>query len=180
MLLKLKKHVPNILTVSRLPLAALIGWLIFSDYLQWALVPLIVSLATDILDGHLARRWGVESRFGYVADHVVDKISIIPYGYLFWNLIPRELFFLLSASKLSVLVVSVWIFFWKIRVSWPNIYGRLAFGFVAGSAGVLMLGHGLSVWPIFYGLAIGVLAAALILRLIGFWELRSNLVQVDE
>jgi CDP-diacylglycerol--glycerol-3-phosphate 3-phosphatidyltransferase len=86
------RHVPNILTLSRLMLAVAffvvlspwqyekspaprgyaIDWWLFS-----AAVLFIVAAITDAVDGHLARRWGVVSVFGRVMDPFADKLLII-------------------------------------------------------------------------------------------------------
>lgn len=86
------RHVPNLLTVSRLILAAAffavlipwqyekspaprghgVDWWAFSSALLF-----IVAALTDALDGHLARRWGVVSVFGRVMDPFADKLLVI-------------------------------------------------------------------------------------------------------
>ena len=86
------RHVPNILTISRLLLAAAffvvlspwqyekspaphgrgVDWWLFS-----AAILFIIAAVTDALDGHLARKWGVVSVFGRVMDPFADKLLII-------------------------------------------------------------------------------------------------------
>lgn len=62
----MKYHVPNILTLSRLPVAVAV--LVTGSREQWqmAAVLLLVGLATDALDGHFARRFNATSRVGEV------------------------------------------------------------------------------------------------------------------
>ncbi len=86
------RHVPNILTLSRLLLAAAffvvlspwqyenskaprglgVDWWLFASAILF-----IVAAVTDALDGHLARKWGVVSVFGRVMDPFADKLLII-------------------------------------------------------------------------------------------------------
>ena len=48
-----------------------------SALLTWAFVVGLVAITTDYLDGYLARKWKVESRFGRVVDPFVDKILVL-------------------------------------------------------------------------------------------------------
>ncbi len=68
---------PNSLTVLRLllvvPIAALLWW----HYDRLALACFLVAAVSDFADGILARRWGVESRFGALADPVADKLTML-------------------------------------------------------------------------------------------------------
>jgi len=84
------RHVPNSLTGLRLVLAAaffcMLG--IYQNesnfrhhgdvvWLNIALIVYLVALATDFLDGYLARRWKVEGAFGRVVDPFVDKVLVL-------------------------------------------------------------------------------------------------------
>ncbi len=80
------RHVPNALTAGRLALAG-VFFVLLSYYqytgrgdptlLNTAFVIYCVALATDFLDGFLARRWKVEGAFGRVVDPFVDKVLVI-------------------------------------------------------------------------------------------------------
>lgn len=82
------KHLPNILTISRVFFT--LGFLILlatadveqltpSDVwqLDMAFVLFLISSLTDILDGHLARSLKATSRFGRVFDPLADKFQSI-------------------------------------------------------------------------------------------------------
>jgi phosphatidylglycerophosphate synthase len=57
------------------PLSAIIIYFIFSlVYLRCLFF--IILFFTDFLDGYLARRWKVTSRFGSILDPICDKVSI--------------------------------------------------------------------------------------------------------
>lgn len=54
---------------------ALAGW--WSHELGWSMgVLFALAMVTDFLDGKMARMYGLESRFGAVLDHVLDKIVV--------------------------------------------------------------------------------------------------------
>ena len=72
-------QLPNALTVLRLVLipAFVVVYLRADDGSSWAAgLIFFVAGATDQLDGFLARRWRVESRFGRLADPLADRLMI--------------------------------------------------------------------------------------------------------
>lgn len=80
-----KKNIPNLLTMLRLVLAAAF-FAVLAVYqfdadqytlLLPALVLFIAAAMTDWLDGLLARRWEVESKFGRIMDPFCDKVLIL-------------------------------------------------------------------------------------------------------
>ncbi len=80
------RHVPNLITGSRLVLAAAFFVLLsFYQYegrgdpllLSSAFVIYIAALVSDWLDGYLARKWHVEGAFGRVVDPFADKILVL-------------------------------------------------------------------------------------------------------
>ena len=82
------RHLPNMLTIARLFLAAAFFAVLNQyrylcvDHPQSALIAaalalFLVASVTDALDGFLARRWNAITLFGRVMDPVCDKILII-------------------------------------------------------------------------------------------------------
>lgn len=80
------RQVPNAITVGRL-LLALVFFVLLSFYqyegrgdptlLNIAFAVYLVALFSDFLDGYLARRWQVVTRFGRIVDPFVDKILVL-------------------------------------------------------------------------------------------------------
>jgi CDP-diacylglycerol--glycerol-3-phosphate 3-phosphatidyltransferase len=82
------RWVPNALTVARLFLIpAFVGLVLASDGgHSWpAAIVFGVAGVTDQIDGWLARRWHVESRFGTIADPLADRLMIDAAVILLWN-----------------------------------------------------------------------------------------------
>src|SRR4051812_37881326 len=83
------RHVPNLLTGSRLVLAAVFFAMLgyyqhdvsgrHADilWLNIALVIYVIAVITDFLDGYLARKWKVEGVFGRIVDPFVDKVLVL-------------------------------------------------------------------------------------------------------
>lgn len=87
--MRMRKQIPNQLTIARLFLAAAFFFVLgqyryegpnghaHTGLLAASLILFIVAAATDALDGYLARKWKAESLFGRIIDPVADKILII-------------------------------------------------------------------------------------------------------
>ncbi|MBI5768824.1 MAG: CDP-diacylglycerol--glycerol-3-phosphate 3-phosphatidyltransferase [Verrucomicrobia bacterium] len=71
---------PNLLTISRVPLMFAVVGLMYADF-DWAATLafwlFIVAALTDWLDGLLARAWGEVSAFGRFMDAVIDKVLVL-------------------------------------------------------------------------------------------------------
>lgn len=71
--------IPNALTIARFGAIPVFVWLYLEagDGPAWGAAIFFAAAAfTDQLDGYLARRWQVESRFGKVADPLADRLMI--------------------------------------------------------------------------------------------------------
>ncbi|KAI9841969.1 MAG: hypothetical protein M1838_003329 [Thelocarpon superellum] len=66
--------IPNILTISRLVAAPIIGYLVLHDQHAWALGLFAYAGLTDLVDGYIARRWKLQTVVGTVIDPMADKI----------------------------------------------------------------------------------------------------------
>jgi cardiolipin synthase (CMP-forming) len=67
------KHLPNALTGLRLAAAPATAALLLFDHYWPALVVFAFAGLSDLLDGFLAKRYGVTSRFGRYLDPAADK-----------------------------------------------------------------------------------------------------------
>lgn len=70
--------IPNLLSLLRLAMIPLLMWLYLEkqEYL-WTAAVLILSAATDIADGIIARKFNMVSDFGKALDPVADKLTQI-------------------------------------------------------------------------------------------------------
>jgi CDP-diacylglycerol--glycerol-3-phosphate 3-phosphatidyltransferase len=70
-------NIPNILSISRIPVVFVIVWLMDCGSVntaQWAFGLYVVSALTDWLDGYLARKWQQITDFGKFIDALADKV----------------------------------------------------------------------------------------------------------
>ncbi|MHC4757791.1 MAG: CDP-alcohol phosphatidyltransferase family protein [Planctomycetota bacterium] len=83
------KHIPNILTVGRIFLTVIFLVMVlysprlysdgerpFPDFLDYAFIIFVVAGITDLIDGTIARRLGVASKFGRIVDPLADKVLV--------------------------------------------------------------------------------------------------------
>jgi len=76
---KIRGSIPNVLTIARFAAIPIFVWLYLEagDGPAWGAGIFFAAAAfTDQLDGYLARRWHVESRFGTIADPLADRLMI--------------------------------------------------------------------------------------------------------
>lgn len=71
------RHLPNLLSALRLLAAPFAAWLIVDGHDIAALLIFAAAGASDGLDGFIARRWGVTSRFGAWLDPAADKLLML-------------------------------------------------------------------------------------------------------
>ncbi len=73
-------NLPNIITLSRVPLLFVVVGLLYIDargIATTALLLYIIAAASDWLDGYIARKYNGTSNFGKFMDAITDKIFVI-------------------------------------------------------------------------------------------------------
>ncbi|MHC4517927.1 MAG: CDP-alcohol phosphatidyltransferase family protein [Planctomycetota bacterium] len=111
------KALPNILTFVRLVLSVIFLIMILycphvenrSFFLDIAFVLFVVAGLTDVVDGHVARRFNATSKFGRMIDPLVDKVLVCG-AFICFAVIGEPKLFSLSSVQLAVvhwLVVAV-------------------------------------------------------------------------
>ena len=90
------KHIPNILSASRITLCLSLLLVDAMTVPFWVLY--VIAGTTDMLDGFLARRWRVESKFGARLDSLADFVFVLVVGYrLFpWLKLPAALWMMIG------------------------------------------------------------------------------------
>jgi CDP-diacylglycerol---glycerol-3-phosphate 3-phosphatidyltransferase len=164
-------QLPNALTLARLVLIPVFVVLMVDAGAahSWPAGILFgVAGATDQVDGFLARRWHVESRFGKIADPLADRLMIdaavillVAYGRLPWA-------GLAVVAARDLLLLAGW------RVLAPrgieldvNVVGKGATWVLYAAIGFRIVTHDHTSWPLvlfWAGLGAAVVAAALYVR----------------
>ncbi|MES2769673.1 MAG: CDP-diacylglycerol--glycerol-3-phosphate 3-phosphatidyltransferase [Bdellovibrionota bacterium] len=94
-----KKHLPNLLTYSRMAFVPFIIWFIYLDTTQSGIIAcglFILASITDYYDGYFARKWGIVSNMGKFMDPVADKV-----------LVSSTLIMLIPTDRLTTIMVII-------------------------------------------------------------------------
>lgn len=102
-------NTPNKITVGRILITPLIGWLILQDGLadRWlAFITFVIAAFSDVVDGNLARDNDEITKLGQMLDPIADKMlvlfTLIP---LYWiGLLPMWLVLLVLAREVTITV----------------------------------------------------------------------------
>ncbi|MFE1645445.1 CDP-diacylglycerol--glycerol-3-phosphate 3-phosphatidyltransferase [Microbacterium sp. P01] len=74
------RQLPNAITIARILLAPVFLWMLLADggadgpLRWWAAVLFIVAIATDGIDGYIARRYEIVTDLGKLLDPIADKV----------------------------------------------------------------------------------------------------------
>ena len=70
-------NAPNIISMSRMVLSfVLFALLSFTDWWTSAAVLFVIAIATDAVDGYIARKYNLITTFGRILDPLVDKVIV--------------------------------------------------------------------------------------------------------
>jgi cardiolipin synthase len=123
------RQLPNLLTLARPALTPFCGYYLINGRLTLSLTLIILTGLTDAVDGYLARRLRVETRFGAWMDPVADKILLtslyISFGVI--NAVPLWLVWLVVGRDVLILVlVAAGLAFTRVREFPPSIWGKIS------------------------------------------------------
>jgi cardiolipin synthase len=71
------RHLPNAITALRFLLVPVLVILLLQRRYETAFAVFVVSALSDLVDGMLARRWNLRTRFGAIADPAADKLTML-------------------------------------------------------------------------------------------------------
>jgi len=161
-----RRRIPNVLTIARIVLIPVYVWLILTcdEGRSWpAAIVFGVAGVTDQIDGYLARRWHVESKFGKIADPLADRLMIdaavillIHAGRLPWPALLIPLRDVVALAGTPIVMGRGYEF----RV---NLLGKAATWLLYASLAFVMVTHHGATWPLWIfwaGLALALASLA--------------------
>jgi len=102
----------------------------------------LIAGLTDMLDGFLARRWGVESQFGARLDSLADFVFVIAVGYklLPWLKLPATLWMMIGFVALVKMVNVICSYVVNHRIAFLHTKANKLTGFLL-FIGVMTIGQ---------------------------------------
>ncbi len=123
----MKKHIPNIITFSRILIIPVFIYFMLEEKNFIAGILFAAAAFSDLLDGFLARRWDAVSNFGKLADPIADKAMSIS-SLLILCILGRlhYAFIIVLAIKESAMVIGSAILYFKKIVVYAVWFGKAA------------------------------------------------------
>ncbi len=103
------KFVPNLITISRILLSILFIQVFLKGEFVLALIIFLVASISDFLDGYIARKSKIASKFGAMLDPIADKILMF-FSYLLFayeKIIPCYLAVIVISRDLLIVAVVI-------------------------------------------------------------------------
>ncbi|MBR5715845.1 MAG: CDP-alcohol phosphatidyltransferase family protein [Bacteroidales bacterium] len=134
------KQIPNLLSASRIALCLPLLMVDAMTMPFWTLY--LIAGSTDMLDGFLARRWGVESKFGAKLDSLADFVFVISVGYKLFPLLklPTALWMMIGIIALVKTVNAISSYVVRHRIEFLHTKANKLTGFLL-FIGVMTFGH---------------------------------------
>ena len=123
------KRIPNLLSTSRIPLCLPLLLVDAMTVPFWVLY--LIAGLTDMLDGFLARRWGVESKLGARLDSLADFVFVLTVGYKFFPLLklPATLWMMIGLIALIKVANAISSYMVKRRIEFLHTRANKLTGF---------------------------------------------------
>ncbi|KAJ3343143.1 hypothetical protein HDU93_009693 [Gonapodya sp. JEL0774] len=78
------RTLPNLITISRIALSPVVGYLIASGNYGWGLIAFGIAGVSDLLDGWIARRFAQQTVLGTILDPLADKVLMTTLTVSLW------------------------------------------------------------------------------------------------
>lgn len=125
-------NIPNFLTLIRLLIVPIFGYMMYIESYFSAAILFIVAWLTDILDGFIARKFNMVTDTGKVVDPLADKLIIVTaLVFLFIkDRIHIAALLIVVAKELLMGLGGILLYKNKKKVSGANWYGKVASAFI--------------------------------------------------
>ncbi len=107
----IKKNIPNILTIARMAAVPVFIVFMLKDMIFPAIIVFLLAEITDVLDGFIARRYNLITKFGKIADPLADKMMQLAALFMFSikDMIPRIIPWLVLFKELFMLISGIYL-----------------------------------------------------------------------
>lgn len=179
--------IPNLLSIFRIILIPVFGYLYFNiegDFSLWPAIVLIISGLTDLADGFIARKFNQVSDLGKILDPVADKLTqVAVVSCLSFNFAPlRFLLVFYVLKELAMLTGGAITIKSGIKLPSAKWYGKLSTFELYFSMFLLLIFPNVSDTIVYIIVIVSTVLAlfALIMYIRQFFDLRKNKKGVNE
>ncbi len=129
--MKVPKQLPNIITGIRIAMIPVFAVFYLFEKFSVAIFILALVMLSDLLDGHIARKYNLQSRTGELLDPLADKLALVMVCVClyFTDLVPLWFFIGIIAKELFMLGFSFIVSFVmkkQYAISKAKWYGKVA------------------------------------------------------
>lgn len=159
-------NIPNILTIFRLLLVPTFILLFFSgaqDSILYSLIIFFIAGFTDIMDGYIARKNNLITKFGTLMDPLADKLMLITVltCLVIKDYIPMWVLGIIAAKDIFM-ILSGFILYTNDTIIPSNLFGKVTTALFYLSIFVMLFDKSKLVYPYIIDLAVFSAIAALI------------------
>lgn len=125
-------NIPNILTLVRFGLIGVFIYIFYNPYIQynirWAIFVFVLAGLTDILDGYIARKYNMVTKWGKLMDPLADKLMLITVLICLYtkNFVPGIVIFIVLIKELLMILGAAFLYKNRNVVVQSNFYGKAA------------------------------------------------------
>lgn len=122
--------IPNLLSILRMLLIPVFAVLLLKDYVVAAIVVIIFAELTDLLDGHIARKYNQITALGKLLDPIADKLSqisiVIVLIIKYWDNAIKYLFMFFIIKEIVMLIGGAILLSKGLRPVAAEMWGKVA------------------------------------------------------
>lgn len=122
--------IPNLLSILRILLIPVFAVLLLKDYVVAAIVVIIFAELTDLLDGHIARKYNQITALGKLLDPIADKLSqisiVIVLIIKYWDNAIKYLFMFFIIKEIVMLIGGAILLSKGLRPVAAEMWGKVA------------------------------------------------------
>lgn len=122
--------IPNLLSILRILLIPVFAVLLLKDYVVAAIVVIIFAEFTDLLDGHIARKYNQITALGKLLDPIADKLSqisiVIVLIIKYWDNAIKYLFMFFILKEIVMLIGGAILLSKGLRPVAAEMWGKVA------------------------------------------------------
>lgn len=155
-------NIPNLLTTMRFILIP-VFYFVYSSSIngnfEIAIIIFLVSGITDILDGYIARKYNMITKWGTLLDPLADKLMTITVLYCLSsnNILPNWIFFLILAKEVIMVAGGVRLLKYKEYIP-AKYYGKITTFLIYIAIGIMIFNKNIGIYILYAAMVMAIFA----------------------